>query len=183
MTLRSVLLLFLFLLLVPLTPFSMAGQNGFDHKIEVENLTFEWRLAGENIRVRLSAKTKGWVGIGFNPSKEMKGANFILGYVKKGKVKISDHFGFTARQHKRDTKFGGEENLSDVRGAEGGGRTSIAFTIPLNSGDDKDKEIFINRENLVLLAHGAGRDSLKGKHKFKAALKVDLKTGAYEKLK
>jgi hypothetical protein len=183
MTLRNVLLLFLFLLLVPLKPFSMAGQDGFDHKIQVETFIFEWRLAGESLRVRLSAKTKGWVGIGFNPTKEMKDANFILGYVKKGTVKISDHFGFTSRQHKSDTKLGGEKNLSDVWGEEEGGRTAIGFTIPLNSGDDKDKEIFLNKENLVLLAHGAGRDSLKGKHKFKTALKVNLQTGVYEKLK
>ncbi len=183
MIVRRVSFLFIFLLLIALATCSMAGQDGFDHKIEVETLTFEWRFAGDSLQVRLSAKTKGWVGIGFNPTKEMKDANFILGYVKKGKVKISDHFGFTSRQHKSDTKLGGKKNVSDVWGEEEGGRTSIGFTIPLNSGDDKDKEIFINKDNLVLLAHGAGRDSLKGKHKFKTALKVNLQTGVYEKLK
>ncbi|MBI9089351.1 MAG: DOMON domain-containing protein [Desulfobacterium sp.] len=176
-------LIFFFFLPVLLTPGFVQGQEEFDHMIKVETLTFEWRLAGESLHVMLSAKTKGWVGIGFNPSKEMKDGNFILGYVKKGKVTISDHFGFTARQHKSDTKLGGKKNVSDAWGAEEGGRTAIRFTIPLNSGDDKDREIFINKDNLVLLAHGAGRDSLKGKHKFKTVLKVNLQTGVYEKLK
>ena len=183
MALRGVSFWLLFLLLVVPLPRSMADQEGFDHKIEVETLTFEWQLAGESLRVRLSAKTKGWVGIGFNPTREMKDGNFILGYVKKGKVKVFDHFGFTKRQHKSDTKLGGKKNISDTGGEEAGGRTAIRFTIPLNSGDDKDREIFADKDNTVLLAHGAGRDSLKGKHAFKTVLKVNLKTGLYDKLK
>lgn len=157
--------------------------SSYDHKIEVEKMTLEWKLDGQQIHVRLTAKTTGWVGIGFNPSTEMKDANFILGYVKKGKVKVTDHFGTSKRQHDKDKKLGGKRNVTNIDGSESKNMTEVAFTIPLNSGDAKDQVIDPEKETKVLLAYGSGRDSFRAKHQFKAALSVNLKTGQFKRVK
>jgi hypothetical protein len=172
-----------FLWIVSSAGLCLAVSNGYDHEIAVENIVFEWKLAGETIHIRLAAKTEGWVGIGFNPSTRMKDANFIIGYVKEGNVRITDHYGTTERQHKKDTKLGGQINITDIAGKEENGVTEITFSIPLNSGDPKDCPIWTDKDNTVLLAYGAGRDSFTAKHRFKTALKVNMSTGEFSTLK
>jgi DOMON domain len=160
------------------------GQSGeLDHKIEVEKIAFEWKVEKELIHVRLTAETTGWVGIGFNPSVEMKDANFVIGYVKKGKVKVTDHFGVTNRQHQKDEKVGGKNNITNIAGSEKNDITEISFTIPLNSGDSKDQALVPDKDSTILLAYGLGRDSFRTKHKFKAVLNVNLKTGQFKRVK
>lgn len=173
----------IFLWVVLSTGLCFAVSDEYDHKIAFENIVFEWKLAGETIHIRLAAKTEGWVGIGFNPSTRMKDANFIIGYVKEGNVKVTDHYGTTERQHEKDTKLGGQMNIADIAGKEENGVTEITFSIPLNSEDPKDRPIWTDKDNTVLLAYGAGRDSFRAKHQFKTALKVNMRTGEFSEVK
>jgi hypothetical protein len=174
--------IFVVLVIVLCFPFTVSAMD-FTHKVDVDNMTFQWKVDGDNLHVGLKAKTSSWVGIGFNPTEGMKDANFILGYVKGDKVKITDHYGTTARQHNKDSKSGGQDNITNAAGNEANGFTEISFTIPLNSGDAKDGAILPDKENVVLLAYGPGRDSFKTRHAFKTALKIDFATGKFSKLK
>lgn len=154
----------------------------YDHEIEDKDISFAWKVEGDTLAVKMAAKTKGWVGIGFNPVKQMQGANFILGYVKKGKAKIDDDFGYDENKHKSDTKLDGTSDATLIGGTEEGGMTTIEFTIPLDSGDKNDTKIDVNGETVVLLAYGSGRDSFLAKHKYRSSLKVNLSTGAWEQM-
>jgi len=165
--------------------FATAGSlqaAGYDHEVEAKNITFAWKVEGDSLAVKLSAETEGWVAIGFNPVKEMKGANLILGYVKDGKVTLEDDFGSGENSHKSDSKLDGTSDVTVVGGEEKDGWTTIEFTIPLDSGDKNDTKIDVNGENTVLLAYGGGLDSFFVKHKYRTALKVNLSTGASHKL-
>lgn len=154
----------------------------YDHEVKDKKITFAWKVEGDKLAVKLTAETDGWVGIGFNPVTEMKGANFILGYVKKGVAKLEDDFGYDANEHKPDTKLEGTSDVTLVGGTEADGMTTIEFTLPLDSADKNDTKIDVNGDTTVLLAYGAGRDSFKSKHKYRSALKLNLSTGASEKL-
>jgi hypothetical protein len=171
------------ILTVMLTAGLGLAENEYSHKITAGNMQFEWKLVGDTIQIRLSAKTDGWLGIGFNPTTRMKDANFIIGYVKSGKVKVTDHYGSTERQHQKDSKGGGARHVENVSGKEENGITEISFAIPLNSSDPKDRPIWDNRENTILLAYGSGRDSFRTKHAFRTVLKVNLQTGEFKKVK
>ncbi|BHH84209.1 DOMON domain-containing protein [Desulforhopalus sp. 52FAK] len=160
------------------TMVSVAQSTEYQHTLTENNITFAWSVEGDRLAVKLSAKTDSWVAVGFNPSKKMKDANIIIGYVKKGKVKISDEFGTATTQHKGDEKVGGVDHVTVVGGTEEGGVTTIEFTIPLNSGDEKDGVIDPAADTTVILAHGEGRDSFKTKHKVHATFTVNLSTGA-----
>ena len=144
-------------------------------------MSFLWKIDGDKIHIKLVAKTNGWVGVGFNPTKIMKDANFILGYIKGGKPTITDHFGTDERKHESDKKLDGESNISNIFGKEENGKTEIGFTFPLNSGDSKDQKIRVGQDTIILLAYGAGRDSFKTRHKFRTSITVNLASGKYKK--
>ncbi len=151
--------------------------SDYQHSLKADQMTFDWTLDGETLIIKLSAPTTGWVAIGFNPSKQMKDANLILGYVKKGKVKIFDEFGTKTNQHAKDSKQGGQNNVTLINGNEDGKTTTLEFSIPLNSEDGMDGTIDPTGNNTVLLAWGE-RDSRKMGHKFHKVLTVNLSTGA-----
>ncbi|TKB06469.1 DOMON domain-containing protein [Desulforhopalus sp. IMCC35007] len=150
----------------------------YQHSITADKMTFDWSVEGDQLAVKLSAPTKGWVAVGFNPSSKMKDANIIIGYVKDGKVKIEDDFGMAATQHKMDDKVGGKDNVTVVGGTEEGDTTTIEFSIPLNSGDEKDGVIDPAADTTVILGYGGDRDSFRMKHVFNATIVVNLSTGA-----
>ena len=155
----------------------------YQHSLKAEDITFSWTIEGDLIHVELSAKTTGWVGIGFNPESAMLGANIIIGAVKKGKVNIQDHFGSRKRGHTEDTKQGGTDHVKNAAGTEKDGITTISFTIPLNTDEKFDTPIKADGTDIIMLAYGAGRDSLKGHHPFRTVYKVNLETGENEKVK
>jgi DOMON domain len=157
---------------------NVAQSTEYQHSLTENKITFDWSVVQDQLAIKLSAPTTSWVAVGFNPSKKMKDANIIIGYVKKGKVKISDEFGTAATQHKGDKKVGGADHVTVVGGTEEGGVTTLEFTIPLNSGDAKDGVIDPTADTTIILAHGEGRDSFRVKHKVHATLVVNLSTGA-----
>lgn len=152
----------------------------YDHEASSRGITMSWKVDGANLHVKLKARTTGWVAVGFNPTDQMKGADFIMGYVDEGKVEIKDEYGDEQRNHSEDEKLGGTSDVTVVGGEEKDGSTTIEFTIPLNSGDKYDSVINPDGETIVLLAYGGRRDSFMPKHKFRTALKVNLASGKVE---
>jgi hypothetical protein len=150
----------------------------YDHTVEAKNMTFSWKIDGDKLAAKLTAETEGWVGVGFNPSQKMKDANFILGYVKDGKVTIVDDYGNTSTGHKDDVDLSGTSDVTVVGGTEEEDVTTIEFIIPLTSGDKTDVNIDVNGDTTVLLAYGADRDSFRTKHKYRTQMTINLSTGA-----
>jgi len=173
------LVLSFFFLTLPLTLSAMEYQ----HRLQAENITFSWTIQGDEIHVQLSAKTEGWVAVGFDPIDAMEGANIIIGAVKDGQVKIEDHFGDRKRGHTNDEELGGKNNVKNPAGTEEKGVTTISFTIPLNSGDKYDKPIPVDGKGKVMLAYGAGADSFKNRHPYKVVYEINFKTGESKKIK
>lgn len=170
--------LILFLSLCALFSSGSVMAAEYAHEITAEEMTFAWTVNGANLDIKLSAKTAGWVAVGFNPSKKMKDANIIIGYVKNYTVVISDEFGSRKTAHREDTHDGGEENVFNKSGSEKKGITTLEFSIPLNSGDIKDTAILLNGETTVILAYGPDVDSFRTRHIFRTSKTVNLSTGA-----
>ena len=166
--------------------FAFSAGNAFAreyaHEIKDKKMSVAWSVEGDTLAIKMSAETDSWVGVGFNPSNQMKDANFILGYVKKGEAQIIDEFGTDMANHSSDEKLGGTTDATLVGGTEEGGVTTIEFTIPLNSTDKNDGKIDVNGDTTLLMAYAMGRDSFKTKHRFRAEYKVNLSTGAAEEI-
>jgi hypothetical protein len=163
---------------------SQEELGDYSRGISVRNLRFLWTLREGNIAIKLAAPTKGWVGIGFNPEipEDMKGANFLIGYVKGGKAEVFDHYGIDKNKHKDDEKIDGKTDFSNLSGSEQDGQTVLEFTLPLDSGDAMDQPLNVQADTVVLLAYGRS-DSIVLKHRFRAILKVNLSSGEHSVLK
>jgi len=157
---------------------SQEELGGYGHGLAVGDLRFLWTLRGDSIDVKLAAPTNGWIGVGFNPDvpENMKGANFLIGYVKGGEAQVFDHYGTETKKHAEDEKIEGSSDVSNVSGSEQDGQTVLEFSVPLDSGDAKDRPVSAQGETIVLLAYGRS-DSIVLKHRFRAILKVNLSTG------
>jgi len=157
---------------------TQAPAVDYQHTLTVNQMNFSWNVNADSLAVRLSAPTTGWLAIGFNPTDMMKDANIIIGYVKDGKVEVSDDFGSGPTMHMPDDKRGGTNNVTVVGGSETGNTTTLEFSIPLNSGDVNDGVINPTADTKVILAYGPDRDSFKMKHQFAKAITVNLASGA-----
>ena len=151
---------------------------GYQHSLTLDKMTFAWSIEGENLAIKISAPTTGWVGIGFNPTDQMKDANIILGLVKDGKVEISDEFGIQPTIHTPDTQKGGKDNVTVIGGSETGNTTTLEFSIPLKSGDPNNGVIDPKADTAIILAYGPDRKSTKLKHQFAKKITVNLGSGA-----
>lgn len=178
---NSLIALLLILTFIILSPAVSAME--YQHKLDVKNMSFSWSIDGDKIHVSLTAKTTGWVGIGFDPEKVMQGANIIIGAVKKGKFRVEDHFGDRKRGHSKDEKLGGTSDVLNPSGFEENGMTTISFSLLLKNEDKYDKPINPDAMTKIMLSYGAGKDSFKSRHPYRTVYEINLSTGENKKLK
>jgi DOMON domain len=142
-------------------------------KAEVKGIVFYWEIVDENINIILSAPTEGWIAVGFNPSRMMKDADILIGYVKNGEVFMEDHFGSGNTKHQADIDLGGTEDITISGGFEEKDKTTLQFSRPLNSGDSNDRKLEEGKEYKVIFAYGK-RDNFKSYHKLRTSLIITL---------
>lgn len=140
-------------------------------EIEEEGILLRWKVRGRDLELYLEAPTDGWLAVGFNPSNGMQDANFIIGYVKDGEMFLRDDFGTWFSSHDSDESLGGTDDVTPVSGSEEEGVTALAFSIPLDSGDEHDGAITLGEPTTVLLAYGA-KDDYRGMHRKKTKVSV-----------
>ena len=165
-----------------LVPGTLWAQD-YKHSFDAEDMKVFWTVDGDKIHVKLSAPTEGWVAIGFDPEDAMKGGDIAIGAVKKGKVRIEDHFGDRKRGHSPDDKLGGGNNILDPQGMEENGVTTISFTRALAAGDKYDKSIETGKLYRIMVAYGSGRDSFRAGHRYRGVYDVNFTTGETKKIK
>lgn len=104
-------------------------------------ITIHWEHDGVNMYIALESPGTGWVGIAFGPTGVgMKDANFVIGYVDaSGDLFLEDNFGTGTFSHNTDNSLGGSDNIVSKAGSEVGGKTTIEFVFPLDSGDQYDQ--------------------------------------------
>ena len=93
----------------------------------------------------------------------------------QGELFIADDYGTAGFAHDRDANIGGTDDILESHGTERDGRTTLHFTIPLDSGDEKDKPLRPGGRHQVLVAHGRdGDDSFAGYHANRGAFEIVL---------
>jgi len=142
-------------------------------EVEDKNITFKWKVEEDSLHIILSAPTTGWVGVGFNPSKVMKDADFKMAFVNNGNTVMEDRFGVGLFKLDNDTAIGGSSDFELITGSETNGVTEVEFTIPLNSGDEFDTVLNEGDEVKVLLAYGSS-DDMSRKHKGRTSVMIEL---------
>lgn len=176
---------YVFMVLMLIVPFALFASGGQEAEAEVsadgvkqytdKDMTVSWSVEGETAEFTMEAPTTGWVSIGFNPSRAMKDAQFIIGYVENGTVFVRDDYGTGLFKHDADTNIGGADDLSNVSGEETEGKTRISFSFPLVSGDEYDADLIEGESFKLLLAYGPdGSDNYSSKHSARASAELQL---------
>lgn len=150
-----------------------ASAVEYKHKVVQAGVTFEWAIDGDSLHGQLSAKTTGWVGVGFNATKDMQDAGFVIGAVKDGQPKAAIFLGVSPASHSKAIE---QAELTGIDGDEKDGITTIRFTIPLVSKVAGIRPIVPDRDTKVLLAY-SNDDSIKVKHVARAEFLLNLATG------
>jgi hypothetical protein len=150
------------------------GEGGWQ-EITSQGITLRWRAEADSLELSMSAATTGWVGVGFDPTSQMEGANFLLGYVENGSVEMRDDWGTGSFSHASDTSLGGTSDLTVDGGTEDGGQTTLELTIPLDSGDQYDKPLTAGETYTVILASGAdGADDFTSAHQVATSVSIEI---------
>ncbi len=138
-------------------PFDPNGWRTLSH----EGFVLKWRVQDSNLEVELEGPSTGWIAVGFAGSYMMHDSNIIIGYVNGSSVSIRDDFGVDSNTHVSDTDLqGGEQNVSDKSGSEDSEKTTIFFSIPMNSGDLYDNTLSEGQTyNIVLACAADGADN------------------------
>jgi DOMON domain len=157
---------------------AVQGDQDYKYKMTVGVMQVDWLVAENELQIKVKAKTNGWVGIGFNASKGMKDAWFVLGYVKEGKLTVVEDHGTAETAHRPVTDLGGTASVKNASGSNANDETEIRFSMPLQPPGSLDKPIVTDAEMNVLLAYGDSI-ALQQIHKFRAKLKVNLSSGKY----
>lgn len=150
------------------------GEEGWQ-QITSQDITLEWRVVEDSLEIVVSAPTTGWVSAGFNPSQQMNEADILIGYVSASGVRTRDDWGTGRFAHQSDESLGGTDNIASVSGEESDGKTSVAMTRPLDSGDVYDKPLEQGETCTVILAHGRnGADDFSSRHQAAAVVSIEL---------
>ena len=161
----------------PAVAYSIDGAIGateYPHSTEIAGVEVYWTNDATYLRVGLVAPGTGFVAIGFDPVRQMEGANFILGYVEDGKGYFRDDFGIESTAHMADVDRGGVNNIVSSAGAEWTDRTILEFIIPLDSGDGMDKPLVPGGTYTVLLAYHDLQDGFTTRHSRRGSGQIQL---------
>jgi len=135
------------------------GVNADGYKeLSQEGYELAWKVEGANLHVQVSYATNGWVGFGIGTTGTMEGSHIIIGFVADGQAVIEDHFGYGGSQHGPQAKVGGKDSLISREGTFADGKTTLRFTLPLNTGNPQDPVLVPGQTYKVLLANG-GEDA------------------------
>ncbi|XP_013404193.1 MOXD1 homolog 2-like [Lingula anatina] len=119
-----------------------ADSHDFTHhaSLKDDDYYIHWKFDDTSITFNVTARTTGYVALGFSPSGGMKGADIIIGWVKDGKVTIQDRHATGKQQPVLDTK----QDVEVLGGSEDGTFTTLLFKRKRQTCDDQDFEITVS---------------------------------------
>jgi len=149
------------------TGYSIDGtivSGEYAHEMTITGVDVYWTNDEYRLRVGLVSPGTGFVAIGFDPERQMEGANYIIGSMHEGELTIRDDYGHELLAHMEDTARGGEDNIIAAAGNEWPDQTVIEFIIPLDSGDTTDKPLLPGHQYTILVSYHSMLDSFSNQH-------------------
>ncbi len=142
-----------------------------------------WSIEDDIIYIGMTAKTTGWVAIGFSPISLHKGSDIVSGWVDdNGTVNIIDcYFPDMYPPHPHDTSQNGTFDILSYNGSEQNGKTVIEFSRKLSTGDDLDNDILLNRSMEIMWSYGS-TDIWNEKHEKAGYATINFSSGEHTEL-
>jgi len=125
--------------------------------VRARGITFAWRHQRGRLHGRLSAKTTGWLAVGFNDERTLRGTRFVIGHVVSGRTHAEVHIA-RVPDHAEVGSLGGVSGLADVGGGRTGDETWLTFSLPLRSGGGFEIDLSPGRTVRLMLAWSLSPD-------------------------
>jgi len=161
----------------PSSPYLVDGfvmDGEYRNMLDADGFQVHWMNDANVLRVGLVSPGTGYLAIGFDPDRRMKGANYIMGAVSGIAVSMRDDYGIGTTSHAADTSQGGSHDILEAAGREVGGRTTLEFVIPLDSGDLMDKPLEPGLSYRILVAYHLMNDSFSAVHSRRGSGEIRL---------
>ncbi len=155
------------------------GEYAFSASFDDGHFSLYWSIEGEHIRMAMKGKTTGWVSLGMEPTRKMKDADMIIGWVdENGISSVLDCYSTgDYGPHPPDTTLGGTDDILDFGGTENDGWTIIEFERLLDTGDAKDRAIRSDGSLTVIWATGDADDHTDGHGGRRGSGTIELASG------
>ena len=138
------------------------AEGEYAHQLfdSATGMTVYWANSANTLIIGLVSPGTGWLSIGFDPERQMQGANILIAGIDGDVVTIEDHYGNSPTSHKKDDVA----HIIQAAGSETSAGSVLEFRIPLNSGDGQDKPLAAGSEVIIILAYHNSNDSLTARH-------------------
>ncbi len=114
---------------------SLSAQNE-KNQIQVERMQISWEHKEGQIAFTASAPDDGWVALGFNTKNNIVNSNLVMIGVTEDGVQAEDFYVVSAGNPKPVKSLGSKSQIKNYHGWEKQGRTTITFSLPVESTDD-----------------------------------------------
>lgn len=106
---------------------SRAQDGSESYALDGTNLN--WSHAARQLHVRFDAPTKGWIAVGFNENRRLRGTHFVIAAVDGGAVRIEEHLALVP-DHKTVRELGIPPALANASMSLKDSRSHLAFSLP-----------------------------------------------------
>ena len=166
------------LLPVNVTVDGVIGDNEYQFSGTFEDyFTVCWSVSETEIYLALQAETTGFVSIGIDPEVILKNTDLIYGSVSGDIISVADTFSTEIfGPPENDTSLGGTFDILEYNGTEEGGVTTFEFKRLLDTGDQYDNSISLDRKvDIMWSSHPS--DDFSEKPDKKGSGTIDFTTG------
>lgn len=166
---KKLMLLIICLFLITFLPISGASADLSMNLMVLDggNYRLSWTVKEDVISIQASAKTLGWVAIGFEPTEQMKDADMIIGFFdSKGSTVIDAFSTGPIGPHPDDISLGGTNDVISSSMTQRNGWTTLSFERKLVTGDKFDHPLSGDKPIQVIWSYGTSTD-LKKYHETK----------------
>ncbi len=120
-------------------------------QVEVDGTVFEaWHEEGR-LTSRFTAPTRGWIAVGFNNQRRLKGTRFVIGAMRDGGFYAEEHIAVVP-DHPRVQDLGLQSAVERVSGAASGNQTTMQFSLPHLFADSENPTLLSGTSSYLMLA-------------------------------
>ena len=92
-------------------------------------VAFSWKHEADRLFGELSAPTAGWIAVGFNERRTLKGTRFVIAAVSMSPIRAEEHIALVP-DHRNVSALGLSPALNHVSGSYSQGLSRLEFSLP-----------------------------------------------------
>jgi len=132
-------------------PVMKIENASLQNKIEEENVRYEWGHSEERMHSRLQAPTEGWIAVGFNSQRKLKGTRFVIAETSSFPVRVEEHIALVP-DHQKVQDLDLLKTVDDVSGSYENGTSKLCFSLPHLFSDQPGLILTPNTQIYIMLA-------------------------------